>query len=426
MKKKHKQPWSIFISILLAILFGLWIGPQKDSLDIPFYLIFDVLGKMFLNALTLVVVPLVSSSIISGIARIGSDNDFRRLGGKTFAFYFGTSLLAIFIGLFLVDVIQPGFNQEFLFDTSSKTQQITQLAIEKENPIVEILLKLIPSNIIYAFSKGQMLGLIFFCFLFGYAISKIETGPSQIMQSFFQGVFQAMIRITHLIMKFLPIGVFCLVAKVFMSTGAQSLSSVAMFTATVIIAIAIFMFIGLPLLLRFIGNVSPLRHFKAMGPALITAFSTSSSSASLPITIECVEKRAGVSNRICSLVVPLGTSVNMAGSALYICCSAMFIAQVYHIQLSITMQLLIVFLSLIASIGVAGVPSASLVGILVVLRSVGLPSEGLALLLAVDRILDMCRATANVLSDSVCAVLVAKTEGEKNVLAKDPSEMPIE
>src|SRR3990167_6294283 len=141
MKKKHKQPWGIFVTIIFAIFFGTWAGPQKDIFGIPFYSIFDVVGKMFLNALTLVVVPLVSSSIITGIARIGSDADFRRLGGKTFGFYFGTSLLAIFIGLFLVNFIHPGANQELMLETSAKSEQITQLVIEKENPIIEILLR---------------------------------------------------------------------------------------------------------------------------------------------------------------------------------------------------------------------------------------------------------------------------------------------
>ena len=161
-----------------------------------------------------------------------------------------------------------------------------------------------------------------------------------------------------------------------------------------------------------------------MGPALITAFSTSSSSATLPITIDCVEKRAGVSNRICSLVVPLGTSINMSGSALYECVAAIFVAQAYGIELSYTTQFLVVLLALVTSIGVAGIPSASLVAILVILRVIGLPPEGLGLFLAVDRLLDMCRTTVNVFSDSCCAVLVARTEGEKNVLVVDPSELP--
>jgi Na+/H+-dicarboxylate symporter len=179
------------------------------------------------------------------------------------------------------------------------------------------------------------------------------------------------------------------------------------------------MFVALPILLKVIARVRPGRHFKAMGPALITAFSTSSSSATLPVTIDCVEKRAGVSNRICSLVIPLGTSINMSGSALYECVAAMFVAQAYGIDLSFSTQFIVVLLALITSIGVAGVPSASLVAIIAILKAIGLPIEGIGMFIAVDRVLDMCRTTVNVFSDSCCAILVARTEGEKDVLVKE-------
>ncbi len=266
-----------------------------------------------------------------------------------------------------------------------------------------------------------MLGLIFFSLIFGYCISKIENENASVMMRFWQGIFQAMIQFTHIIMKFLPFGVFFLVAKVFADAGFQSLQSLGLFTLAVILGLAIFMFVALPLLLKFVGKVAPIRHFKAMGPALITAFSTSSSSATLPITIDCVEKRAGVSNRICSLVIPLGTSINMSGSALYECVAAMFVAQAYGIELTFTTQFIVVFLALITSIGVAGVPSASLVAIIAILKALGLPIEGIGLFIAVDRVLDMCRTTVNVFSDSCCAILVARSEGEKDVLAKDPT-----
>jgi len=419
-KKKNKRPWGVFLAIVLAILFGNWVGKEGAIWGVTFYSIFDILGTVFLNALTLVVVPLVSSSIITGVARMGSEGEFGRLGAKTFGFYIGTSLLAILIGLFFVNVINPGVGQ---ITGATLPPQFANIETQDGKAIVNVVLQIIPSNIIDAFSKGQMLGLIFFCLLFGFAISRIESGPSSILQGFFQGIFQAMIRVTHVIMRFLPYGVFCLVAKVFMTTGVSSLTSVALFTLTVILGLATFMFIGLPLLLKFVAKVSPIRHLKAMSPALVTAFSTSSSSATLPITIECVEKRAGVSNRICSLVVPLGTSINMSGSALYECVAAMFIAQAYGIEISFATQFLVVLMALITSIGVAGIPSASLVAILVILRVIGLPPEGIGFFLAVDRLLDMCRTTVNVFSDSCCAILVAKTEGETNVLSRDPAEM---
>jgi len=422
-KKKHKRPWPVFIAIVLAIIVGSLLGKDAQLFGVSIYRVLEVLGDVFLNALTLVVVPLVSSSIITGIARIGGEQSFGKIGLKMFAFYFSTSLMAILIGLFFVNLIHPGVGMTI--QENAQDQMLAQLQAHadsaKGKALVNVLMQIVPSNIVAAFSQTQMmLGVIFFSLLFGYSISKIDPHPSSILQGFWQGVFQSMIRITHMVMRFLPYGVFCLVAKVFMMTGVHSLSSLALFSLTVLLSLSTFMFIGLSLLLKVVGRVSPLRHLKAMTPALVTAFSTSSSSATLPITIDCVEKRAGVSNRICSLVIPLGTSINMSGSALYECVAAMFVAQVYGIEISLITQFLVVFMALITSIGVAGIPSASLVAILVILKVIGLPSEGLGLFIAVDRLLDMCRTTVNVFSDSCCAVLVARAEGEHNVLSEDP------
>lgn len=424
-KKKKHTPWKVIIAIILGMVIG--SATQQGSflfgLDLfaLLYPIYEICGKVFINALTLVVVPLVSSSIITGIARIGNDGGFKRLGLKTFAFYFGTSLIAIFIGLFFVNLFNPGsaINPETLALHSNSSEIQRHLQTQQGVQFTDILLKIVPSNIVETFSRGEMLGLIFFSLIFGYCISKIESRQSSTLLSFWQGIFQAMIEFTHIILKFLPIGVFFLVAKVFCETGFASLLSLGLFTLAVLLGLVVFTFIALPLLLKFVGKVSPIRHFQAMAPAIITAFSTSSSSATLPVTIDCVEKRAGVSNRICSLVVPLGTSINMSGSALYECIAAIFITQAYGIQLTFSMQLAIVLLSLMTSIGVAGVPSASLVAIIAILKALGLPIEGIGLFIAVDRILDMCRTTVNVFSDSCCAVLVAKLEGEKNVLTKE-------
>lgn len=425
-KKKQRRPWGVFLAIFLAILFGSWMGRHASIFGITFYAIFDVLGTIFLNALTLVVVPLVSSSIISGISRIGNEGGFGRLGGKMFTFYIGTSLMAILIGLFFVNLIHPGSSHIAPPVTGTEAIELSALkekiSHQEGQAFVQVLISIIPSNVLAAFSHGEMLGLIFFSLLFGYSISKIDSHPASILQGFFQGIFQTMIQVTHIIMKFLPYGVFCLVAKVFMTTGIHSLQSVALFFLTVIIGLLVFMFVGLPVLLKLVARVNPWRHFKAMAPALVTAFSTSSSSATLPITIDCVEKRAGVSNRICSLVVPLGTSINMSGSALYECVAALFVAQAYGIEISFWTQFMVVLMALVTSIGVAGIPSASLVAIIVILRVVGLPAEGIGLFIAVDRLLDMCRTTVNVFSDSCCAVLVAKSEGETDVLTKDVFE----
>lgn len=422
-KKKKKSPWTVIIAIILAVVIGPLTGTTSGIFGITFYSIYDLIGKLFINALMLVVVPLVSSSIITGIARIGNDSTFGRLGLKIFSFYILTSLIAILVGLFFVNLLKPGISytghiHQTILDSGTMNQVQQELDIQQNLTIMGVILQIIPSNVVEAFSGGQMLGLIFFCLLFGYAISKIESQPLSILLGFWQGIFQAMLVITDLIMKFLPLGVFCLVAKTFATSGFESLRSLAMFFVTVILGLSVFLFIALPLLLKFIGKVNPLLHFRAMSPALLTAFSTSSSSATLPVTIECVEKRAGVSNRICGLVIPLGTSINMSGSALYECVAAIFIAQVYGIDLTFTTQFTVVLLALLTSIGIAGIPSGSIVSIIVILKAIGLPAEGIGLLFAVDRILDMCRTTVNVFSDSCCAVLVARSEGEKDVLTK--------
>jgi len=423
MKKKQKIPWAIFIAIVGAVFFGTIMGNEAVLCGVSIYSIIDTIGTLFLNALTLVVIPLVSSSIITGVSRIGNEEGFKRLGAKMVVFYLGTSLLAILVGLFFVNLIAPGIGQDVSnIGSNVSVAQLQENFGKTGSNISNLLLSIIPSNIFYAISKGDMLGIIFFSLIFGYCISRIESQVGTAVQNFFQGIFQTMLQMTRLVMKFLPYGVFCLVSKVFMTTGIGSLSSVALFFLTVLTGLIVFMFVCLPILLRCIGNVSVLRHFRAMGPALITAFSTSSSSATLPITIECAEKRAGISNRICSLVIPLGTSVNMSGSALYECVAAMFVAQCYGISLSFSTQFIIVFLALITSIGVAGIPSASLVAVLVILKAVGLPPEGIGLFIAVDRVLDMCRTTVNVFSDSCCAVLIAKSEGEK-VLVKEPADL---
>lgn len=426
MSVHHRKPgpWKVFAAIILGMIIGSFTQQGSTHFGIQLFEyafpVYDLCGNIFINALTLIVVPLVSSSIITGIARIGNEASFGRLGVKTFGFYIGTSLLAILIGLLFVNLLKPGFmiKPETIAAHVNIADVQEHIIIEETNKFSDILLQIVPSNIIDTFGRGQMLGLIFFSLIFGYCISKIESHTSSILTGFWQGIFQAMIRFTHIIMKFLPLGVFFLVARVFAEAGFQSLQSLGLFTLAVLLGLAVFMFVALPLLLKVVARVRPMLHFKAMGPALITAFSTSSSSATLPITIDCVEKRAGVSNRICSLVIPLGTSINMSGSALYECVAAMFVAQAYGIDLSFTTQFIVVLLALITSIGVAGVPSASLVAIIAILKAIGLPIEGIGLFIAVDRLLDMCRTTVNVFSDSCCAILVARTEGEKGVLTK--------
>jgi Na+/H+-dicarboxylate symporter len=404
--------WQVLAAIVLGILVGFYSGPISAYFGVSYIKLFAFLGQLFLNALTLLMVPLVSSSVIYGISQMGRDHSFGRLGGKTFFFYTLTTLLAVITGLIFVNLIQPGLHSTAALTTTPLPQLLNQATPSHGEIIGQIILKIIPVNIIEAAVHGNMLGILFFSFLFGFALSKIDSGPATAVSTAVKGIFATLMKMTQFIMKAMPIGVFFLVAKATAENGPESFKPLLSFFGTVVLSLATFMLVIIPLVLRLMG-LNPIRHLQAMAPALITAFSTSSSTATLPITMDCVEKRAGVSNKICSFVIPLGTSVNMSGSALYECVAVFFIAQAYGVHLTIVHQALIVFLSLITSMGIAGIPSGSLVSIMIVLNAMGLPIEGLGLILPVDRLLDMCRTTVNVFSDSSCAVLIAHTEKEK-------------
>lgn len=423
---KLKLHWQILIALGLAVVVGQLTGTEAGVFGVSFYSVFEFVGKLFLNALKMLIVPLIVSSIIVGIAGIGGSGGLGRMGAKTLLYYMTTSLLAILVGLMVVNLISPGIIDGqpakdligFTADTSSFADKVEGRGA---GDVVEVFLRMIPTNIVAAASAGQMLGLIFFSLLYGFFMTRITEAYAEAQYNFWQGMFEVMMKITDLIMKFAPLGVFALVAKVVASTGFDAFAPLALFFFSVAGALAIHFFVTLPLLLIFLGRVRPLRHYKAMGPALLTAFSTASSSATLPVTMECVEKNAGVSNRTTSFVLPLGATVNMDGTALYECVAAMFIAQAYGVELGFATQFLIVLIALLTSIGVAGIPAASLVAISIILVSVGLPVEGIGLILAVDRILDMMRTSVNVFSDSCGAVIIAKSEGEEGVLEDPPA-----
>jgi Na+/H+-dicarboxylate symporter len=422
---KLKLHWQILIALGLAIVVGLITGTESGLFGVTFYSIFDFVGKLFLNALKMLIVPLIVSSIIVGIAGIGGSGNLGRLGGKTLLYYLTTSLFAILVGLMVVNAIAPGIvdgepAKDIIGFTADSTEFQAKLEGRGTGDVVEVFLRMIPTNVVAAASSGQMLGLIFFSLLFGFFITRITEDYAEVQYNFWQGVFEVMMKITDLIMRFAPLGVFALVAKVVASTGFGAFAPLAMFFFSVVAALAIHFFVTLPLLLYFVGGVNPVRHYRAMSPALLTAFSTASSSATLPITMECVEKNAGVSNRTTSFVLPLGATVNMDGTALYECVAAMFIAQAYGVELGFASQFMIVLIALLTSIGVAGIPAASLVAIAIILAAVGLPVEGIGLILAVDRILDMMRTSVNVFSDSCGAVIIAKSQGEEGILEKQP------
>ena len=417
-----KLHWQILIALLLAVFIGWLVSPETSIFGVSLVSIFDFIGKLFLNALKMIIVPLIVSSIIMGVSNLGSGDAFGRLGGKTLGYYVVTSFFAIMIGITVVNIVQPGIvdgtpAKEMLGLSEDTSEVMMKVEGKSAGDVVGIFLRMIPTNIVKAASEGQMLGLIFFSLLFGFFMTRIKLETQKVLQTFWQGVFDVMMFITDLVMKFAPIGVFALVAKVVVISGFDAFRPLLTFFFTVIIALLIHIVIVMPLLLKFIGGVSPIKHYQAMAPALLTAFSTASSSATLPVTMDCVEDRAGVSNRVTSFVLPLGATVNMDGTALYECVAAIFIAQAYGLDLTFGTQVSIVVLALMTSIGVAGIPSASLVAIAIILAAIGLPAEGIGLILAVDRVLDMCRTAVNVFSDSCGAVIIGRTEGEKGILA---------
>jgi Na+/H+-dicarboxylate symporter len=280
---------------------------------------------------------------------------------------------------------------------------------------------MVPTNVFKAAVEGQMLGLIVFSILFGAALTHMRSDGASSLRHAIDGLNEVMIQITRWVMVLAPIGVFALIVPVFAEVGLKVLlGTMAKYFFVVLGALALHFLVALPLLLKFVGKVKPFRHFSAMKEALLTSFSTASSSATLPITIRCVRENAGVSKRVTNFVLPLGATVNMDGTALYECVAVIFAAQVVGYDMPLAMQFTVVFLALLTSIGVAGIPSASLVAILIILNSAKIPGlnpdAAMAVLLSVDRLLDMCRTSVNIFSDSCGAVVIAKSEGE-NVLA---------
>jgi len=416
--------WQIAIAISLAVIAGLLGGADAEIAGIKLLAIYAFLGTLFLNALKMLIVPLVSASIISGMAGIGGDN-LERLGGKTLLFYATSSLIAILIGLTVVNIIQPGVGdtEALAASLSSDNAELNATLAKVEGrsaaDIVQVFERMIPPNVIAAAANGQMLGLIFFSLLYGFFLARSDSEHAEVQLNFWQGLMDIMTSMTMWVMKFAPIGVFGLVAKTVAGTGFDAFAPMLKFFFATALALVLHAFVAMPLVLRYLGKVRPVKHYQAMAPAILTAFSTASSSATLPLTMECVQDKSGVSKRTSGFVLPLGATVNMDGTALYECVAAMFIAQVYGLDLSFAQQFTVVMVALLTSIGVAGIPAASLVAISVILGTIGLPLEGIGLLLVTDRILDMMRTAVNVFSDSCAAVVIARSEGEETFIAID-------
>lgn len=429
---KLKLHWQILIALTLSIIISTFVklySAQTTVAGLQFISACKFVGSLFINALTMVVVPLIASCIISGMLGIGSHNNFSRMGMKTMTYYIFSTFIAILVGLLVVNLIQPGkidtetarailFQVKEPVDFQARIQNHSILA-----QFANVFVQMIPSNIFSAASSNkQLLGVIFFCLLFGFFAGRLPEKQRKFQTKLWKSLQKITLSMAELVLKTAPIGIFALVTPKFIDFGFELFMPIMKFSVTTLLALAIHCFVVLFLFLWAFG-VNPLNHFKAMTPALLTAFSTASSIATIPIAMECLEKTAGVSNRVASFTLPLGASINMNGTALYECIVVIFVAQFYQtlhpgFEFGFALQFIVVALALVTSLGVAGIPSASIVAIAIILGVVGLPFEYVGIVLVVDRILDMCRTAVNIFSDTVGTVIIGKSEGEQQIYAK--------
>lgn len=418
-----KSPWSDPARILLALVLGAFVGalvPASAGFGtLTAGAVFGFVGDLFLRLLQMVVIPLVATSILTSVARLGRDQAFARLGLKTAAFYLTTTLLASIVAILIFNVVQPGrvepeVSAQLRAGLPGSVEEMREgLAGKSTGDLADVIRRAVPVNIIGAASDNrEMLAVIFFALLFGFFSGRLPDGQREAFLKFWASANDVMLAITHGIMRVAPFGIFALIAQTVQQSGAAALGPLGLFFLCVAGGLAFHLFVTLPVIMRTVGGFRPWPHYRAMLPALLTAFSTASSSATLPVTLECVEKNAGVSPRIAGFTLPLGATINMDGTALYECAVVLFIAQLYGVSLDWTQQVLVVVLALLTSIGVAGIPAASLVAIVIILQAVGLPLEAIAIVMATDRILDMMRTAVNVFSDSTGAAVIAASEGE--------------
>ena len=385
---------------------------------------FSVVADIFMRLLKMLIVPLILTSIVTGVTGIAGGKEFGRLGGKTLLWYMTTSLLAILTGLLAVNLFQPGVDAELglAIPTTFDAAQGSGLG--------NILQRMVPPNVFAALSEnGQMLQVIVFALLLGFFIGRTPAPHGPRIRDLFASFFEVMMRLAGWVLSLIPYGVFALMVKVVGETGMSVFKPLLLFMLIVSGTLSVHALVTLPLLARLVGKFSPLGWARAMSPALMTAFTTSSSSMTLPVSMKSCEHRGKISNKISSFVLPLGATINMDGTALYECVGVLFLSQYYAsaspaFDLTLGMQFFVVLTALLASIGAAGIPSAGLVLKAMILKSLGLPDDGVLLLLAIDRPLDMMRTAVNVWSDSCGAAVIARSEGETPLLEPPTGVVP--
>lgn len=383
-------------------------------------LVIKPIGTIFIRLLMMVAIPLVFASLVVGVASLGDLRKVGRIGAKTIGLYLGTTAMAITIGLTLVNAMQPGTRldaesrERLTVEFQGQVQEKIQAEVAVD--VVDMFVRMVATNPIQAMSNGDMLAIIFFALMVGISLTMISREKSSPVIAFFDGISDMMIKMVELIMKIAPYGVFALIAATVGEFGFGILQTLAWYAAAVVIGLMLHTFGTLAVLIRFVSKLKPVTVFKKLRPVMLIAFSSSSSAATLPVNMEVCEKELGVSKEVTSFVLPLGATINMDGTSMYQAIAAVFIAQVYGVPLDLSGQLTILLTALLASIGTAPVPGVGLIMLIIVLRSVGIPEEGIVLILGIDRILDMCRTVTNVTGDAVVATIIQR--GENNFLAK--------
>lgn len=408
----------ILIGLVLGAIAGVLVGPRIA--------VIKPIGDAFIRLITMIVVPLVFASILVGVTSLGDLAKLGRIGAKTILYYLLTTSIAITIGLGLANIVRPGsrlpsdIKDRLLADFAGEAEVNISRVTERPS-VVDTLLEIIPTNPAASIAEANMLQVIFFALVFGIALIYVEKSKREPIVRFMEGVNEAMIRLVHLVMLIAPYGVFALIAAIIGQYGIGILQTLVVYAAVVIGGLLVHAGLVYPTFVKIFAGMNPRWFFKGIAPAQLVAFSTSSSNATLPVTMEACEENLGVSEEVSAFVLPLGATINMDGTALYQGVATIFIAQVYGLELGLTEQLMVVLTATLASIGAAGVPGVGMITLALVLQTVGVPVEGIALILGVDRILDMLRTTVNITGDASCAVVVASTEGE---LAERPPIAP--
>ncbi len=401
----------IILSLFLGLITGTILTKSSTLFGFNVYEIVDISGQVFLNALKMIVIPLIMSSLIFNIAKFENVEGLSLISIKTVLFYILSSFVAILIGITIVNLVSPGLSEGIgagsLLGLNNKSEIDLIINSQNEYTLGSFFLKIFSGNIFTSIASGKMLFIILFSILIGISIRSIKSKSMDVIKDFWEGTYLIFIKIMYLILFFTPFGIFFLVTKASMSFEAESYVILSKFFLTVISSLMIHMFVFYSLILM-IFKVNVIKHFKGVSQALLMAFSTSSSVATIPVTLRCLIEKLNYKEDKVNFIIPIGATINMDGTALFECVVVIFIAQLYGIDLSFIEQLLILLLALITSIGVAGIPSASFVAIIVILGAVGLPFEAVGIIIGIDRLLDMLRTSVNVYGDTCCVSVVAK------------------